>query len=53
MLLAHEKSDRHGSFEEGDYHGILLPAGSGSVAVIAPKGQEIDGYLTGVLDGIR
>jgi hypothetical protein len=53
MLLAHEKSDRHGTFEEGDYHGILLPAGSGSVAVIAPKGQEIDGYLTGVLDGIR
>ena len=47
MVLAHEHVDTYaqGTFSEGEYHGILLQAGSGSIAVLAPKGQELDGAL--------
>jgi hypothetical protein len=53
MLLAHEKTGRQSRFDEGGYHGVLLPAGSGSVAVVAPRGREFDGYLQQVLEGVR
>jgi len=53
MLLAHVKSEAAGEFAEGEYRGIVLPAGDGSVAVIAHKGQEFDGALKGVLEGVR
>jgi len=53
MVLAHVKSETQGTFTEGDYRGIVLPAGVGSVAVVARKGQEFDGDLKGVLEGVR
>ena len=53
MVLEHVKSDAEGVFTEGEYRGIVLPAGSGSIAVVARKGQEFDGDLKGVLEGVR
>ena len=53
MVLAHERGGREGEFTEGKYHGIVLAAGSGSIAVVAPKGQEFDGALKAVLEGVR
>jgi hypothetical protein len=40
-------------FTEGEYRGIVLPAGSGSIAVVARNGQEFDGDLKAVLEGVR
>ena len=45
MVLEHVKSVAEGKFTEGKYRGIVLPAGSGSIAVVARKGQEFDGAL--------
>jgi hypothetical protein len=53
MVLAHVKSETTGTFAEGEYSGIVLPAGSGSIAVVARKGQEFDGDLKAVLEGVR
>jgi len=53
MVLAHVKSDTKETFSEGKYRGIVLPAGSGSIAVVAHKGQEFDGDLEAVLEGVR
>ena len=54
MLLSHIKTDatKQGSFREGEYHGALLPAGEGSIAVLAPKGQAYDFALKQVLEGV-
>ena len=51
MLLAHEKAGLTGPFKEGKYHGMILPAGSGSIAVVAPRGQEFDAALKLVMEG--
>ncbi|HEY6125439.1 MAG TPA: DUF3379 family protein [Steroidobacteraceae bacterium] len=53
MVLDHVKSDAEGKFSEGEYRGIVMPAGSGSIAVVARKGQEFDGALKDVLEGVR
>jgi hypothetical protein len=53
MVLAHEHVEKRGEFTEGDYHGVLLPAGSGGIAVLASKGQEFGGALETVLEGSR
>jgi hypothetical protein len=53
MVLAHVAGHEEGEFSEGDYRGIVLPAGSGSIAVVARKGQEFDGDLKAVLAGLR
>jgi hypothetical protein len=51
MLLPHEKVARSTEFSEGDLHGTLLPAGEGSVAVLARAGQKYDDYLQPVMEG--
>jgi hypothetical protein len=53
MLLAHETGAREGRFAEGGYHGTIVRAGAGSVAVLAPKGREFDFALKQVLEGVR
>ena len=47
MVLAHVTAEGAGKFSEGEYHGVVLPAGAGSIAVVARKGQEFDGDLEG------
>ena len=53
MVLEHEKAARRSSFSEDGYHGILLPAGAGSIAVVTPEGQEFDAYVEQVLAGVN
>jgi hypothetical protein len=53
MLLAHEKQETATRFSEDGYHGVLLPAGEGSIAVLAPRGREFDAVLPQVLAGLR
>ena len=43
MVLAHVTAEGAGKFSEGEYHGVVLPAGAGSIAVVAREGQEFDG----------
>jgi hypothetical protein len=51
MVLSHEHVKAQVEFIEGEYHGVVYPAGSGSIAVLAPKGQEFDGTLKEMLEG--
>jgi hypothetical protein len=53
ILLAHVTAEGAGKFSDGKYHGVVLPAGSGSIAVLARAGQELDGYIETVLEGVR
>ena len=53
MVLAHVTAEGAGEFSEGEYHGVVLPAGAGSIAVVAREGQEFDGYLKTLLEGVR
>ena len=52
MVLSHEPVKARTEFTEGEYHGFVYPAGSGSIAVLAPKGQEIDGATKPVMEGL-
>ena len=55
MVLSHIKTDvltQGATFKEGEYHGVVLPAGSGSIAIIAPKGQAYDGAAKLVMEGV-
>jgi hypothetical protein len=40
MLLSHEKVSRRVEFEQQGLHGVLLPAGAGSIAVLA-RGTDV------------
>jgi hypothetical protein len=53
MVLSHEQVKSRAEFSEGEYHGVILPAGEGGIAVLAPKGREFDGALEAVLEGVR
>jgi hypothetical protein len=53
MLLAHEKVSVRQEFSEGGYHGVLLPAGAGSVAVLAREGNVSDAAAEKLLSGVR
>jgi hypothetical protein len=53
MLLAHEEVTLRQEFSEGGYHGVLLPAGAGSVAVLARDGNVPDAVVAKLLSGVR
>jgi len=53
MVLSHERVKTQSEFTEGEYHGVLYPAGAGSIAVLAHTGQEFDGALEQLVDGAR
>lgn len=53
MLLAHEKVTGRREFSEGGYHGILLPAGEGSIAVLARGGNVPEAAAAKLLSGVR
>jgi hypothetical protein len=53
MLLAHEKVTVRQEFSEGGYHGVLLPAGEGSVAVLARDGNVPDAAAEKLVSGVR
>jgi hypothetical protein len=53
MLLSHEQVKAQAKFTEGEYHGVVFPTGSGSIAVLAPTGREFEGALEQVVEGAR
>jgi hypothetical protein len=53
MLLAHEKVDGRMDFSEGGFRGILVPAGEGSVAVLARDGEVPDAAAAKLVSGVR
>jgi hypothetical protein len=53
IVLAHESVKSKVTFSEGGYHGVLLPAGEGGIAVLAPRGQDYEGAVETVLEGVR
>jgi hypothetical protein len=53
MLLAHEKVSLRQEFSEGGLHGVLLPAGEGSIAVLARDGNVPDAVAEKLLSGVR
>jgi hypothetical protein len=53
MLLAHEKVGERQEFSEDGLQGVLLPAGSGSVAVLIRNGKVPDAAAAQVLSGVR
>jgi hypothetical protein len=53
LLLAHEKVTRRTGFSENGYHGVLLPAGGGAVAVLMRGGQVPEAVVGSIVNGVR
>ena len=53
MLLAHEKVAARTEFSEDGYRGVLLPAGEGSVAVLARDGAVPERSPTRCVSAVR
>ena len=53
MLLADEKVATRTEFSEHGLHGVLLPAGSGSVAVLSRGGAVPEGMAGEIVSGVR
>jgi len=53
MLLAHEKVSERQKFSEDGYQGMLLPAGEGSIAVLARGGEVPDAVAANLVSGVR
>lgn len=53
MLLAHETVAARTEFSEHGYHGVLLPAGSGAVAVLSRDGAVPDAVSGQIVSGVR
>ena len=52
MLLANERSATRQEFSEGDLHGVLLPAGGGTVAVLTRGGAMPDATAGELVQGV-
>jgi hypothetical protein len=53
MLLAHEAVAARQEFSENGYHGILLPAGKGSVALLIRDGEISEGIASQIVSEVR
>lgn len=54
MLLVHEQVSKRTEFAEGGLHGVLLPARTGSVAVLSRDGTELpEAFVARVVAAIR
>jgi hypothetical protein len=53
MLLAHEKVSASTEFSEQGYRGVLLPAGSGAVAVLSRAGAVPAGIAAEIAGSVR
>jgi hypothetical protein len=53
MLLAHEKISQRTEFAENGLHGVLLPAGSGSVAVLMRQGEVPEETAALIVSAVR
>jgi hypothetical protein len=53
MLLAHEKMRDRQEFAENGYRGVLVPAGSGSIAILSRGGDVPDEVAAKLVSGVR
>ena len=53
MVLEHEKVSSRREFTDGEYHGVLLPAGAGGVAVVMRGSEASDADVSRVLSAVR
>ena len=53
MLLAHEKVAERTEFSEHGYRGVLLPAGSGAVAVLSRAGTVPESVAVEIAGSVR
>jgi hypothetical protein len=53
MLLPHETVSRRREFSEDGMHGVLLPAGGGSVAVLARDGEVPERLADEIVSAVR
>ncbi|HEV7609573.1 MAG TPA: DUF3379 family protein [Steroidobacteraceae bacterium] len=53
MLLAHEKVAARQEFSADGFEGVLLPAGSGSVAVLMQNGKVPEAIAADLVSGVR
>ena len=53
MLLAHEQVAARQEFSENGYHGILLPAGKGSVALLMRDREVPESIASQIVNGVR
>jgi hypothetical protein len=53
MLLEHEKIKARQAFVESGYHGVLLPAGEGSVAVVTRAASVPDAVSSEIMQGVH
>ena len=52
LLLAHERVSERQEFTDGGYHGVLVPAGEGSVAILA-RGEVPESVAAKLVSGLR
>jgi hypothetical protein len=53
MLLEHEKMRARREFSEGGYRGVLVPAGEGSIAILARRGEVPADVSRQLVSGVR
>jgi hypothetical protein len=53
MILAHEKVSGREEFSEDGYRGVLVPAGEGSMAILARDGAVPDEVAATLVSGVR
>ena len=53
MLLGHEKVSKRTEFSENGLHGVLLPAGTGSVAVLMRSGEVPEALVGKIVSAMR
>jgi len=53
MLIRHEHVMRRTEFSQGGMHGVLLPAGAGSVALLTRDGEVPDALAADIVSRVR
>ena len=54
MLLVHENVSKRTQFSENGLHGVILPAHTGSVAILARQGEEVpEAFVGKVVSAVR
>lgn len=52
LLMPEEPVDGPVTFEDETSHGVILPVGDGSIAIIAPHGEELERIEKNILDSV-
>lgn len=53
MVLAHEEVTERREFSEHGYHGVMVPSGTGSIAIVARAGEVPDALAAEVVSDVQ